>query len=93
MADDKLRMPKNKFLIRRVGVDEVSPGGIEIPKTAQKRIPRGIVIEAGIHDDLGVEVEVGDTLAFAKYDGTVVEIGGETLLILGVKEVLLVVKK
>lgn len=92
MSSD-IRMPKNKFLVRRLDPEEKSPGGIEIPKSAQKRVPRGVVVEVGVHEDLGVEVSIGDIVAFASYDGTVVEVGGEKLLILKTDDILLVLKQ
>ena len=86
-------MPKERFLVRRVGSQETTSGGIEIPKTAQEKIPHGTVVIAGDHEDMCVQIEEGDTLVFSHYSGTAVKIEGEMLLVIEPKDILLVLKK
>ena len=89
----RIRLPKDRFLVKRVETPSESDGGILIPELAQKRIPHGKVVIAGKHEDLGVSIEVGDTLVFATYSGGAAEVDGEKYLIMKPEDILLVLKK
>lgn len=84
----------DRVLVRRVGSDDKSAGGIIIPDSAQEKPQEGEIIAAGggrIGDDGAVhplDVKAGDLILFGKWSGTEVKIDGEDLLIMKESDVL-----
>ena len=84
----------DRVLVRRVGTDEKSAGGIIIPDTAQEKPQEGeiIAVGGGRIDDNGavhaLDVKAGDTILFGKWSGTEVKIDGEDLLIMKESDIL-----
>lgn len=68
--------------------EEVSPGGIYIPPTAQEKTAEGVVIAVGpgkLREDgsvIPMRMKVGAQVLFSKYGGTEIKIGGEDILIM-----------
>jgi chaperonin GroES len=84
----KIRPLHDRVLLRRVGSEEKTAGGIIIPDTAQEKPMEGEVIAAGegargedgrIHP---LDVKPGDRVLFGKWSGTEVRVEGEELLIM-----------
>ncbi len=88
MAKIKFRPLHDRVLVRRVGSEEKTAGGIIIPDTAQEKPQEGEVVAVGPGargDDnelIALDVKVGDRILFGKWSGTEVKIDGEELLIM-----------
>jgi chaperonin GroES len=88
----------DRVLIRRVEVEEKTPGGIIIPDTAKEKPIEGevLAVGAGVRDDTGklipLDVKVGDRVLFGKWSGTEVLIDGEDRLILKESDILGVIE-
>ena len=84
----KFRPLHDRVLVRRVGSDEKTPGGIIIPDTAQEKPMEGEVVEvgSGTRDESGklvpLDVKKGDKILFGKWSGTEVKMAGEEYLIM-----------
>ena len=88
----------DRVLLRRVGEEEKSAGGIIIPDTAQEKPSEGVVVAvgSGVRADGGsvreLDVKAGDRVLFGKFGGTDVKVDGEDLLILRETDILGVVE-
>ncbi len=88
----------DRVLLRRVGEEEKSAGGIIIPDTAQEKPSEGVVVAvgSGVRADDGsvraLDVKEGDQVLFGKFGGTDVKVDGEDLLILRETDILGVVE-
>jgi len=84
----KIRPLHDRVMVRRVGEDERTAGGIIIPDTAKEKPMQGKVVAAGTgaRDDNGkmvpLDVKKGDKILFGKWSGTEVTVDGEELLIM-----------
>src|SRR5690349_19505722 len=87
----------DRVVIRPSAKDEASAMGVLLPDTATEKPQKGTILAVGTGrvldtgQKLSVEVKEGDTVLFAKYAGTEIEVEGEDLLILGEKDVLAIV--
>jgi chaperonin GroES len=78
----------DRVLIRRVGQEEKSRGGIIIPDTAQEKPMEGEIVAAGpgARGEDGslqpLEVKAGDRVLFGKWSGTEIKLEGEELIIM-----------
>jgi len=78
----------DRVLVRRIEVEEKTPGGIIIPDTAKEKPVEGEVLAVGpgARDEMGkivpLDVKDGDRVLFGKWAGTDVIIDGEDRLIL-----------
>ena len=84
----KFRPLQDRVLIRRVGQEEKTSGGIIIPDTAKEKPMEGEVVATGpgarsedgkIHP---LDVKVGDRVLFGKWSGTEIKLDGEDLMIM-----------
>ena len=88
----------DRVLIRRVGEEEKSAGGIIIPDTAQEKPSEGeiVAVGSGVRADDGsvrkLDVKTGDRVLFGKFGGTDVKVDGEDLLILRESDILGIVE-
>ena len=88
----------DKIVIKVIEDAEQTSGGIFIPDSAKEKSQRGevIAVGSGKTNDKGekdpMEVKVGEIVLFAKYAGTDVKVGDETLKILSVSDVLGVIE-
>ena len=88
----------DRVLLRRVGEEEKSAGGIIIPDTAQEKPSEGVVVAvgSGVRADDGnvreLDVKAGDRVLFGKFGGTDVKVDGEDLLILRESDILGVIE-
>ena len=84
----KFRPLQDRVLVRRLGAEEKTAGGIIIPDTAKEKPSQGEVVAVGpgVYDDSGkrvaLDVAAGDRVIFGKWSGTEVQIEGEDLLIM-----------
>jgi chaperonin GroES len=78
----------DRVLIRRVGQEEKSRGGIIIPDTAQEKPMEGEIVAVGpgaCGEDGSpqpLEVKAGDRVLFGKWSGTEIKLEGEELIIM-----------
>jgi chaperonin GroES len=83
----KLKPLRDCIVVSRIQEKAKTAGGIYIPDNAKEKPAEGIVFAVGggrVVDGARVPLEVksGDHVLFAKYAGTEVEVGGETMLIM-----------
>lgn len=87
----------NRVVIEAIEEEEVTAGGIVLPETAKEKPQKGKVLSIGPGDrsDTGdlipMQVEVGNTVLFAKYAGTEIKIEGKKLLIMRESDLLAIV--
>ena len=84
----KFRPLHDRVLVRRLGEEEKTAGGIIIPDTAKEKPMQGEIVAVGTGartDDGKVvppDVKAGDVVLFGKWSGTEVKVDGEDLLIM-----------
>ena len=85
---------QDRVLVRRVGEEEKTAGGIIIPDTAQEKPSEGkvVAVGSGVRADDGsirqLDVKVGNRILFGKFGGTDVKVDGEDLIILRESDIL-----
>ena len=88
----------DRVLVRRVGEEEKTAGGIIIPDTAQEKPSEGkiVAVGSGVRADDGsirkLDVKTGDRVLFGKFGGTDVKVDGEDLIILRESDILGIVE-
>jgi chaperonin GroES len=93
----QLRPLGDRVVVKPAAREETTRSGLVLPDTSTERPQRGAVLAVGpgrVTDEgtrLEMEVQVGDTVLFAKYAGTEFKLEDEELLILGEKDVLAIV--
>jgi len=95
MADKKqtLRPLGDKVVVEVIDEPQTTVSGIVLPDSAKEKSQRGKVIAVGTGKLLDngtrepMEVKVGDTVLFAKYGGTEVDLGGQDLMILSQRDI------
>lgn len=91
-----LRPLGDRVVVKRIEEEAKTKGGIVLPDTAKEKPQRGKVIAVGsgrVLDNgtkVPLEVKQGDTVVFAKYGGTEIEIDGEEYIILSERDLLAV---
>ncbi len=90
---------EDRIVVRPGESEETTASGLVIPDTAKEKPQQGEVLAVGpgkrseqTGELIPVDVEVGDTVVYAKYGGTEINSGGEELLILSARDVLAIVK-
>ena len=90
----KIRPLQDRIIVKRIGEEETSKGGIIIPDTAKEKPQEGKVVAVGkgkIRDD-GVlqklDIKKGDRVLFGKFTGTEVTLEDEEHLIIREDDVL-----
>jgi chaperonin GroES len=90
---------RDRVLLKRLGEEEKTKGGIIIPDTAKEKPMRGRVVAVGkgeINEDgklIRLEVKEGHTVLIGKYAGTEIKIEGEEHLIVRENEILGIIKE
>ena len=95
MAETKqsLRPLGDKVVVEVIEEPQTTASGLVLPDTAKEKSQRGKVIAVGSGKLLEngnrepIEVKVGDTVLFAKYGGTEIELGGQELMILSQRDI------
>jgi len=88
----------DRVVVRRVGSDEKTAGGIIIPDTAQEKPSEGEVVSVGPGgrgedgNFIAMDVKAGDRVLFGKWSGTEVSIDGEELLIMKESDIMGVIE-
>ncbi|RIH89598.1 MULTISPECIES: co-chaperone GroES [Calidithermus] len=87
----------DRVVVQRIEEQATTKGGILLPDTAKEKPQKGKVIAVGsgrVLDNgtkVPLEVKEGDTVVFAKYGGTEIEIDGEEYIILSERDLLAVI--
>ena len=89
----------DRIIVEPVEQEETIAGGmLVLPETAKEKPQQGKVLAAGAgrRDDEGkrieMDVEVGQTVLFAKYAGTEIKMAGKKLLIMKESDILGIVE-
>lgn len=88
----------DRVVVRPAEQEQTTASGLVLPETAKEKPQQGSIIAAGPgrRDDDGkriaMDVQVGDTILYAKYAGTEIKIDNEKLLILKESDILAVVE-
>ena len=94
----KVRPLHDRILVKRLGTEEKTKGGIIIPDTAQEKPQEGKVVAVGngriLQDGkvVSLDVKKGDKILFGKYGGNEIKVDGEDYLILEENEILAVLE-
>ena len=84
----------NRVVVEPIEADDITPGGIVLPETAKEKPQRGKILATGPGDRdekgerIAMDVQVGDTVLYAKYSGTEVKLDGKKYLILRESDIL-----
>ncbi len=95
----KFRPLHDRVVIRRVGSEDKTSGGIIIPDTAKEKPAEGEVVAVGpgARSESGVvyapDVKVGDRVLFGKWSGSEIKLDGEELIIMPASDLLGVIEK
>ena len=93
-----LKPLQDRIVIKVIEDTEQTSGGIFIPDSAKEKPQKGEVVAVGLGklNDKGerepLDVEVGQTILYAKYSGTDVKMDGTEYKILSVKDALAIIE-
>jgi len=83
----------DKVVVEVIDEPQTTASGIVLPDSAKEKSQRGKVVAIGsgkLLDDgkrVALEVKVGDTVLFAKYGGTEIDLDGKDLMILSERDI------
>lgn len=96
----QLRPLGDRLVVEPIEREETfASGQLVLPETAKEKPQQGevIAVGAGRRDDSGkrieMDVEVGQTVLFAKYAGTEIKLDGKKVLILKESDVLAIIEE
>jgi len=95
----QVRPLHDRVIIRRLGEEEKSKGGIIIPESAKEKplqreviaVGKGKILDNG--DLRALDVKVGETVLFSTYAGTEIKLDGDTFLMMREDDILGVITK
>ena len=88
----------DRLVVKPIEQEEQTSSGIFLPETAKEKPQQGKVIAAGpgarkdTGERISLDVNVGDTVLYARYAGTSIKLDGTEYLILKESDVLAVVE-
>jgi len=94
----KIEPLEDRIVVEPLEAEETTKGGIVLPDTAQEKPQQGKIIAVGPGKvlDSGERakpaVKKGDTVVYAKYGGTEIEVDGKDLMILRESDILAIVE-
>ena len=94
----KFRPLHDRVVVRRLGAEEKTKGGIIIPDTVKEKPQEGeiVAVGPGARDEKGklipIELKKGDHILFGKWSGNEIKIEGEELLIMNESDVMGVIE-
>lgn len=95
----KIKPLRDRVIVRRLGEEEKTKGGIIIPDSAKEKPQEGEVVAVGtgkVLEDgkvVALEIKKGDRVLFGKYSGTEVKVDGEELLMMREEDILGILDK
>ncbi|MBI2940583.1 MAG: co-chaperone GroES [Chloroflexi bacterium] len=90
----QMRPLADRVVVRPKAKEEVTRSGLVLPDTAKEKPQEGVVIAVGPGSVLEngtrqpLDIQVGDTVLYAKYAGTEYKLDGEEHLILKASDIL-----
>lgn len=93
-----LRPLNDRVVVEPIEQESTTASGLVLPETAKEKPQQGKVLAVGpgARDEDGermaLDVEVGDTVLFAKYAGTEIKLDGNKVLIMKESDILGVVQ-
>jgi chaperonin GroES len=94
----KLKPLGDRVIVTPIEADDQTPTGLFLPETAKEKPQQGKVIAAGPGarkedgDRIAMDINVGDTVLYARYGGTTIKLDGKEYLILKETDVLAIVE-
>lgn len=94
----KIRPLHDRVVVKRVEEEQKTESGLYIPDTAKEKPIQGDVVAVGDGKVLDngekrpMAVKEGDRVIFAKYAGTEIDAGGETVLVMREDDIMGVVQ-
>jgi chaperonin GroES len=88
----------DRLVIKPIEQEDVTSAGIFLPETAKEKPQQGKVVAAGpgarkeTGERITLDVQVDDTVLYAKYAGTTIKLEGQEYLILKETDVLAIVE-
>ena len=88
----------SRVVVEPIEQEDITASGIVLPETAKEKPQKGKVLSTGPGDRdedgkrIQMDVEVGDTVLFAKYAGTEIKLDNRKLLILRESDLLAIVE-
>ena len=88
----------DRVVVLPVEQDDQTTSGIFLPETAKEKPQQGKVVAAGpgsrkeSGERIAMDVEVADTVLYAKYAGTSIKLDGQEYLILKESDILAIVE-
>ncbi len=88
----------SRVVVEPIEQEDVTASGIVLPETAKEKPQKGKVLSIGPGDRdekgarIAMDVQVGDTVLFAKYAGTEIKMDGRKILILRESDLLAIVE-
>ena len=89
----KLKPLGDKIVVEVIDEPQTTASGIVLPDSAKEKSQRGKVVAVGSGklldngERVALEVTEGDTVVFAKYGGTEIDLDGRELMILSERDV------
>ena len=93
-----LKPLSDRLVIKPLEQEEQTASGILLPETAKEKPQQGKVVAAGpgarkeTGERVSMDVNVGDTVLYAKYSCTTIKLNGKEYLILKESDVLAIVE-
>jgi len=88
----------DRLVIKPIEQEDVTSTGIFLPETAKEKPQQGKVVAAGpgarkeTGERITLDVQIDDTVLYAKYAGTTIKLDGQEYLILKETDVLAIVE-
>ncbi len=95
----KIKPLYDRVVVKKIEMEQKTPGGIILPDTAKEESQVGEVIAVGegklLEDGklLPLKVKVGQKVLYSKYAGSEVEIDGEKYLVMREEDILAIVEE
>ncbi|MEM9952051.1 MAG: co-chaperone GroES [Chloroflexota bacterium] len=89
-----IRPLNDRIVVEPIEQEATTASGLVLPETAKEKPQQGNVLAVGkgLRDEDGdrmaLDVEVGDTVLFAKYAGTEIKLDGKKVLIMKESDIL-----
>jgi chaperonin GroES len=77
-----------RVLVRPLEKEAMTKSGLVLPETAKEKPQQGVVEALGTEEEMMTDLAVGDTVLYAKYTGTEIEVDGTKFLVLEENDVL-----
>jgi len=77
-----------RVLVRPLEKEATTKSGLVLPETAKEKPQQGVIEALGTEEEMATDLAVGDTVLYAKYTGTEIEVDGVKYLVLEENDVL-----